>query len=92
MTEKNNYIDLDDVTNDFGFTFASSDDLVEAPIYSSLQEEMDDLKQRLKAINKIYLPLLEYLNKEPEKEMIRWPNRKAILDKQISKLKSLTNI
>jgi hypothetical protein len=90
---KNVYLDLDEITGDFGFTFASSDDVLEeTPEYSSAQEEVNDLKQRLLAINKIYMPLLENLNKDPDKDFIKWPGRKAVLDKQISKLKALTNI
>lgn len=89
----NAYLDLDDLKNDFGFTFTSSEDVLdETPEYSSLQEEVDDLRQRLHAVNKIYLPLLENLNRDPDKPMIRWPDRKAVLDKQIVKLKTLTNV
>ena len=93
-TDKNNhYLKVEDISNDFGFSFTSSEDvIVETPVYSSLNEQVDDLKKRLNAIQKIYLPLLENLNKDPDKEMIRWPNRKDILDKQIAKLKFLTNV
>lgn len=92
-TIKNAYLDLDDIDNDFGFTFASSDDVLdETPEYSSVQEQVNDLKQRLYAINKIYMPLLENLNKDPDKDFIKWPGRKLVLDKQIAKLKSLTNV
>lgn len=93
ITAKNAYLDLDDVKDDFGFSFASSEDVLdETPAYSTLQEEVDDLRQRLHAVQKIYLPLLENLNRDPDKPMIRWPDRKAVLDKQIAKLKSLTNV
>lgn len=92
MANKNSYIDLDD-TNDFGFTFANEDDvLIENKGYSSLQEEVDDLKQRLVAVNKIFMPLLENLAKDPDKPMIKWPNRKEIIDKQIKKLSNLTKV
>ena len=93
MIEKkhNAYLDVDDVTDDFGFTFTNEEE-VSSPIYSSMEEQVDDLKQRLRAINKIYMPLLENLNRDPGKEFIRWPDRKEILDKQILKLKNLTNV
>lgn len=92
MVNKNAYIDLDD-TNDFGFTFAHEDELlIENKEYSSLQEEVDDLKQRLIAVNKIFMPLLENLAKDPDKPMIKWPNRKEIIDKQIKKLSTLTKV
>lgn len=90
--DKNIYLDLED-EDDFGFTFADEGELLEDnKQYSSLQEQVDDLKQRLTALNKIFMPLLENLAKDPDKPMIKWPNRKAQIDKQIKKLKSLTTI
>lgn len=88
----NAYLDFD-LSNDFGFTFANEDEVVESnPEYSSLQEQVDDLKKRLQAVNTIFMPLLVNLNKDNDKPMIKWPNRGPILDKQIAKLKQLTNI
>lgn len=92
MSKKNEYLDLDD-DDDFGFTFADEDEIIETNhTYSSLQEEVDDLKNRLVAIQKIFLPLLENLAKDPDKPMIKWPNRKDIIDKQIKKLNTLTKV
>jgi hypothetical protein len=82
---------VDDVKDDFGFTFTNEEDM-SSPVYASLEEEVHDLKQRLIAINKIYLPFLEFLNREPDKAFIKWPDRKEILDKQIQKLKNLTGV
>lgn len=89
--KKNPYLDNDD-TYDFGFTFSNEDEVVAATTYANLPEEVEDLKNRLHAIRAIYLPFLENLNQDPDKPMIKWENRKAILDKQISKLKQLTSI
>lgn len=92
MNKKNEYLDLDD-DDDFGFTFADEDEIIETnQTYSTLQEEVDDLKKRLVAIQKIFLPLLENLAKDPDKPMIKWPNRKDIIDKQIKKLNTLTKV
>lgn len=88
--KKNAYIDIDD-NNDFGFTFTNEDEITQ-PIYSSKDEEIEDLKERLHALQKIFLPLLENLSRDPDKPMIKWPNRKEILDKQIKKLNSITNV
>lgn len=81
---KDNITNIDD-SNDFGFSFMS-----EAEV--SNEKDLDDLKNRLSQLRNMFLPLLENLNKNPEKEMIKWPNRKELLDKQIKKLKDLTNI
>lgn len=93
MPEDNHYLDVKDITDDFGFTFANESDVVSAnPVYSSLEEETADLKKRLAAVNKIFMPLLENLMKDPDKPFIKWPNRKEVIEKQIVKLKSLTNV
>jgi hypothetical protein len=92
MTDKNKYIELDD-NNDFGFTFSNEDDIITSNVeYTSLQEQVDDLKQRLQALNKIFLPLLENLAKDSDKPMIKWPNRKEVIDKQIARLKLITKV
>ena len=74
-----------DDDQDYGFTFFDG---------SSLPAENDliDLQNRIKELRKMFLPLLQNLNKNPEKDMIKWPNRKDLLDKQITKLLQLTDI
>lgn len=90
MINNNHYIDVTD-KNDFGFTFTDEDEIT-TPVYSSLNDQVDDLKKRLYAVEKIFLPLLENLARDPDKAIIRWPNRKEVIDRQIKKLKSLTNV
>jgi hypothetical protein len=85
MADKNKYLDLDG-GDDFGFTFDNETDL------SPITDEVEDLKQRLQAVRKIYLPLLENLAKNPDQPIIKWPNRGEVLKKQIAKLKSLTEV
>jgi hypothetical protein len=87
MADKNKYLELNE-DNDFGFTFSNEEDIIN----TSLQEQVDDLKQRLQALNKIFMPLLEKLAKDTDKPMIKWPNRKEVIDKQIAKLKSITKV
>jgi hypothetical protein len=88
--DKNHYIDVD-VNHDFGFTFADEEDITK-PVYSSLNEQVDDLKKRLQAVEKMFMPFLTNLSRDPDKAMIKWPNRAEMIDKQIKKLKSLTNV
>lgn len=90
---KNPYGEGFDDDHDFGFTFADEDELLETNKgYSTLQEQVDDLKNRLEAVHKMFMPLLENLAKDPDKPMIKWPNRKEIIDKQIKKLITLTKV
>ena len=92
MTQKNVYVDVND-KNDFGFTFANEEEIMTTNTqHMTLNQQVDDLRQRLHAVNTIFMPLLENLSKDPDKPMIKWPNRKEILEKQIKKLKSLTNV
>ncbi|OUU18145.1 MAG: hypothetical protein CBB97_21325 [Candidatus Endolissoclinum sp. TMED37] len=49
-----------------------------------------DVAQKLRDVEDLILPLLLNLKKNPEKDMIHWPNRTAIIDKQIEKIKAVT--
>jgi hypothetical protein len=90
--KKNNYIEPDE-SHDFGFSFAHEDDIMFSnPVNIELNEQVEDLKNRLHALEKMFLPLLENLSKDPDKPMIKWPNRKEVIEKQIRILKQLTNI
>jgi len=90
---KENFIDIDEDDDDFGFSFASEDEVLSTNItYSSMSEEVEALKSRLRTLRKIFMPLLEKLVDEPDKVYIKWPNRKDIVDKQIKRLKDLTSV
>ena len=90
-TNTNEYLTLDDaeLVDDFGFSFGNEDDIV-AEAIAPTQDEITDLKKRLEAVRKIYLPLLENLNKNADQPIIKWPNRGPILQKQMAKLTMLT--
>lgn len=49
-----------------------------------------DVAQKLRDVEDMILPLLANLKKNPEKEYIHWPNRTAIIDKQIERIKAVT--
>lgn len=49
-----------------------------------------DVTAKLKQVEDLILPLLYNLQKNPEKDYIHWPNRTAIIDKQIEKIKAVT--
>lgn len=87
-TTKETVMELDD-TNDFGFTFHDEEEIVTS---SGVTDEVEVLKTRLRTVRKNYLPLLQHLAKDPDKPMIKWPNRKDILDKQIKKMIELTEV
>lgn len=49
-----------------------------------------EVRERLKNVENMILPLLQNLAKNPEKVYIKWPNRKEIIEKQIEKFLTLT--
>jgi hypothetical protein len=49
-----------------------------------------DVVSKLKQVEDLILPLLFNLQKNPEKDYIHWPNRTAIIDKQVERIKAVT--
>lgn len=91
MADTNPYLTFDDadLTDDFGFSFGSEDEIA-AEALAPVSDELTDLKNRLQAVRKIYLPLLQNLAKNSDQPIIKWPNRGPMLKKQIDKLTMLT--
>ena len=56
--------------------------------YKGLIEK--DVKAKLSAVEKMILPLLVNLMKNPEKDTIKWPGRAPIIEKQIEKNLAIT--
>jgi len=56
--------------------------------YKALIEK--DVKAKLSALEKMILPLLVNLMKNPEKDTIKWPGRAPIIEKQIEKILAIT--
>jgi hypothetical protein len=54
---------------------------------SALEEKH---KAKLKDLEVLILPLLYNLMKNPEKPIINWPNREAVIKKQIEKILAVT--
>ena len=68
---------------DYGFTAMDEEELTPT-------SEVEDLKARLKHVENMILPFLEKLKANPDKPMIKWPNRVEVIDKQIKKLLEYT--
>ena len=82
--------------DDFGFT-ATDEEEYNAVIeeeYNAVIAEKDDTvqeyKDRLLEVEKIVLPFLTKLLKTSDQPIIKWPNRKPILEAQIQKILNLT--
>jgi hypothetical protein len=63
-----------DEDNDFGFTFADSEELK-----AQSEDKVDGLR-------KMIMPLLNNLSKNPEKDTIVWPNRDKSIKAFIKKM------
>lgn len=54
------------------------------------KQMQDDVKSKLTELEKLIMPLLVNLMKNPDKEYIYWPNRKEKIQEQIDRVLSLT--
>ena len=60
-------------------------------LFEKRKAELEDIyKDQMKKVEKLILPLLHNLMKNPENEYIKWPNRTDIVQKQINKIVALT--
>ena len=74
-------------TDDFDFGFTTIDDLSTDLEATSFQ--LDDYKTRLQKMYDSILPLLNNLEKNPDQEMIKWPNRDKKIKEFRTKLKNI---
>jgi hypothetical protein len=73
---------------DFGFT--ATDESEYDSVIAEKDETVEAYKQRLIQVEGIILPFLTKLLKTSDQPIIKWPNRKEILEKQIQKILELT--
>ena len=60
-------------------------------LFEKRKAELEDVyKDQMKKLEKLVLPLLHNLMKNPENEYIKWPNRTVIVQKQINKIVAIT--
>lgn len=74
--------------DDFGFT--AEDDADYESVIAEKEETVEEYKERLEQVEKIILPFLTKLLKTADQPIIKWPNRKPILEAQIQKILNLT--
>jgi len=75
---------------DFGFT-AVDEETVTEPIVSGVQNSAEELtKKKLLEVEKLILPLLVNLMRNPEKDYIHWPNRAPLIQTQIDNILAIT--
>lgn len=80
-------------SNDFGFSFFHENEIeeqVSQAAASAATQTETTYKQKLAEVEAIIVPFLNNLMKDPEKVMIKWPNRKQVVESQLKKILSIT--
>jgi hypothetical protein len=79
--------------DDFGFSFESEEPTKKAKLdvakAATISTE-EKYKLKLEEVEKLILPLLYNLMKNPEKAYIKWENRTEVIEKQIEKILAIT--
>ncbi|NBV41096.1 hypothetical protein EBR77_04610 [bacterium] len=76
-----------DPFNDEDFEFETVEEVDTEEVHNTIQ---DAYKKQMQAVEKMIVPVLKNLMKNPEKEYIYWPNRKDKIEEQIEKVLKLT--
>lgn len=75
-----------ELEDDFGFTFTTEDQMFRE---GGLVDEKDELTMRLQKMYDAILPLLNNLNRNPDQDIIKWPNRSKKINDFKSKLDAI---
>ena len=60
-------------------------------LFEKRKAELEDVyKDQMKKVERLILPLLHNLMKNPENEYIKWPNRTNVVQGQINKIVAIT--
>lgn len=74
--------------DDFGFTAIDEEEY--NSVIAEKEETVEEYKQRLEQVEKLIIPFLTKLLKTADQPIIKWPNRKPIIESQIQKILNLT--
>jgi hypothetical protein len=73
---------------DFGFT--ATDEEEYNAVIAEKDETVEEYKARLAEVEKLIIPFLSKLLKTADQPIIKWPNRKPVIEAQIQKILNLT--
>ena len=85
--------DLNAIMREYGddhFGFTATDEEEYNSVIAEKEDTVEEYKSRLAEVEKIILPFLTKLLKTSDQPIIKWPNRKPILEAQIQKILNLT--
>lgn len=76
-----------DPFNDEDFQFETVEEMDTQEVHDTVQ---DAYKKQMQSLEKLILPILKNLMKNPENETIKWPNRTEAIKTQIAKITAIT--
>jgi 6-pyruvoyl-tetrahydropterin synthase len=81
---------LKEFDSDYDFGFTATDEEEFNSIIAEKKNTVNEYKARLEQVEKIIIPFLMKLLKTADQPIIKWPNRKPVLEEQIRKILELT--
>lgn len=81
---------LQEYDDDFDFGFTATDEEEYNSIINQKEETVEEYKAKLQEVEKLIIPFLTKLLKTADQPIIKWPNRKPVLETQIQKILKLT--
>ncbi len=82
-------VDFGDINNNLADLLVRQE-TVETELDAKKEEFTNFKANKLKALERLIIPLLKNLKSNPDKAYIHWPNRAGVLDAQIAKILSMT--
>ena len=74
--------------SDFGFTAIDEEEY--NAVIAEKEDTVEEYRARLHEVEKLNLPFLTKLLQTADQPIIKWPNRKHVLETQIQKILNLT--
>lgn len=81
---------LQEYDDDFDFGFTATDEEEYNSIINQKENTVEEYKAKLQEVEKLIIPFLTKLLKTADQPIIKWPNRKPVLEAQIQKILKLT--
>jgi len=85
--------DINAIMKEYGdsdFAFTAIDEEEYNAVIAEKEDTVEEYKDRLHQVEKLILPFLSKLLQTSDQPIIKWPNRKPILEAQIQKILNLT--
>ena len=71
----NSKLSINSFDDDFGFTFSDESTIRQDDVIKASADLNSELTQRMQQLYDAIIPLLKNLNKNPDQDIIKWPNR-----------------